>query len=123
MTFGATACTITGLKAKRQYAFSVVAINVVGSSAAATSEKFALQPKVSLRGGPTAAKLAAWRGIASGIGEKTSMSLRGKAAKQNCKIVDGKLIAKVAQADCKVRVTSKYVKTLKQTVIIHTVRR
>lgn len=123
MTFGATECTITGLKAKRQYAFSVVAINVVGSSAASTSEKVALQPKVSLRGGPTAAKLAAWRGIANGIGETTSISLRGKAAKQNCKIVDGKLIAKVAQADCKVRVTSKYVKTLKQTVIIRTVRR
>lgn len=122
-TSGATACTITGLKAKKQYSFSVVAVNVVGSSVAATSEKYSLQPKVSLRSGPTAAKLAAWRGIASGIGETTTMRLRGKAAKQNCKIVDGKLTAKVAQADCKVRVTSKYVKTLSQTVVIRTVRR
>jgi hypothetical protein len=110
------------LKAKKQYSFSVVAVNVVGSSVAATSEKYSLQPKVSLRSGPTAAKLAAWRGIASGIGETTTMRLRGKAAKQNCKIVDGKLTAKVAQADCKVRVTSKYVKTLSQTVVIRTVR-
>ena len=51
------------------------------------------------------------------------MKLIGKAAKQNCRITGGKLVAKVPQADCKVRVTSKYVKTLNRTVVIHTVRR
>ena len=122
-TFGATACTIIGLKAKKQYSFSVVAMNAVGTSAAALTEKYALQPKVSLNGGPTAARLAGWQGIASGIGEITSMKLIGKAAKQNCRITGGKLVAKVPQADCKVRVTSKYVKTLNRTVVIHTVRR
>lgn len=122
-TFGASACTITGLAAKKQHSFSVVATNALGNSAAATTEKYALQPKVSLSGGPTAAKLAGWQGIASGIGEVVSMQLRGKAAKANCKIVNGKLIAKVAKAECKVKVTSRYVKTLQRIINIQTVRR
>lgn len=121
-TNGATSCTIIGLNARKQHSFSVVAINAIGSSAAATSEKYALQPKVSLRTGPTAVKLAGWQGIASGIGEIVSMKLVGKAAKANCKIVGGTLVAKVAQADCKVRVKSRYAKTLTRTVLIRTVR-
>ena len=123
MTFGAQACTITGLARKKLHSFTVVATNALGNSAAATTEKYTLQPKVSLKGGPTAAKLAGWQGIAGGIGEVVSMQLRGKAAKINCKIVNGKLVAKVAKAECKVKVTARYLKTLQRIINIQTVRR
>lgn len=119
-----TSCVIKGLLAKKSYAFSVVAVNVIGASKEAVTEKFGLQPKVSLRGGPKASTLAAWQGIATGIGETTSMQLRGKVAKANCKIVDGRLIAKVAGTQCKVTVKSRYrKKTLSRTIFIQTVRR
>ena len=116
-------CTITGLAARKKYTFSVVASNAFGSGPAGTSERTALQPKVSLSTGPTSRTLAAWLGIATGIGETTSMRLRGKAAKANCKIVDGKLIAKVAGTQCKVTVKSRYLRTLSRTLFIQTVRR
>lgn len=118
-----TWCVITGLVAKKSYSFSVVAVNSLGASNEATSEKVGLQPKVSLRTGPKAATLAAWLGIATGIGEVTSMRLRGKEAKANCKIVDGRLIAKFAGSQCKVTVKSRYLKTLSRTLFIQTVRR
>lgn len=118
-----TSCVIKGLRAKKSYSFAVVAVNVIGASKEATTEKFGLQPKVSLRGGPKASTLAAWQGIATGIGEKTSMRLRGKVAKANCKIVDGRLYAKVAGTQCKVTVKSRYLKTLSRTIFIQTVRR
>ena len=120
VTFGAQACTITGLAPRKQHTFSVVATNALGDSAAATSGKVALQPKVALRGGPTAAKLASWKGLSSGKGVVISMKLVGKAAKANCKIVDGKVIAKVAKAECKVRVKSK---GQVRTINVYTVRR
>lgn len=116
-------CLIKGLRAKKSYTFSVIAVNIVGASEEAKTEKFGLQPKVSLRGGPKASTLAAWQGIATGIGETTSMRLRGKAAKANCKIVDGRLYAKVAGTQCKVTVKSRYLKTLSRTLFIQTVRR
>lgn len=122
-TFGAQACTITGLAAKKQHTFSVVATNALGDSAAATSEKVALQPKVGVRGGPTAVKLAGWQGLSSGKGGVVSMKLVGKAAKANCKIVDGKLIAKVPRAECKLRVKARGAKVEVRTINIYTVRR
>jgi hypothetical protein len=118
-----TSCVIKGLRAKKSYEFSVVAVNVIGASKEAVTEKFGLQPKVSLRGGPKASNLAAWQGIATGIGETTSMRLRGKVAKANCKIIDGRLYAKIAGTQCKVTVKSHYVKTLSRTIFIQTVRR
>ena len=118
-----TSCVIKGLRAKKSYSFTVVAVNVIGASKEAATEKFGLQPKVSLRGGPKASTLAAWQGIATGIGETTSMRLRGKVAKANCKIVDGRLYAKVAGTQCKVTVKSRYLKTLSRTIFIQTVRR
>lgn len=118
-----TSCVIKGLRAKKSYEFSVVAVNVIGASKEAVTEKFGLQPKVSLRGGPKASNLAAWQGIATGIGETTSMRLRGKVAKANCKIIDGRLYAKIAGTQCKVTVKSRYVKTLSRTIFIQTVRR
>lgn len=118
-----SSCTVTGLRANKSYSFSVVAVNLIGASKAAVTEKFGLQPKVSLRGGPKSSTLAAWQGIATGIGEVTSMRLRGKAAKANCKIVDGRLIAKVAGTQCKVTVKSRYLKTISRTLFIQTVRR
>lgn len=123
VTAGELTCVVSGLRAKTSYKLSVVAVNVLGVGKAVTTEKFGLQPKVSLRTGPKASTLAAWQGIATGIGEKTTVSLRGKAARANCKIVDGRLVAKVAGAECKVTVTSRYVKTLKRTILIQTVRR
>lgn len=120
LTFGAQACTIIGLAPRKQHTFSVVATNALGDSAAATSAKVSLQPKVALRGGPTAAKLASWKGLSSGKGVVVSLRLIGKAAKANCKIVDGKVIAKVAKAECKVRVKSK---GQVRTINIYTVRR
>lgn len=128
LTFGAQACTITGLAPRKQHTFSVVATNALGDSVAATSEKVALQPKVALRGGPTAAKLASWKGLSSGKGVVVKLRLIGKAAKANCKIVDGKVIAKVAKAECKVRITALSTKTGAKTdgvrtVNIYTVRR
>lgn len=123
VTTSETSCVIKGLRAKKSYEFSVVAVNVIGASKEAVTEKFGLQPKVSLRGGPKASTLAAWQGIATGIGETTSMRLRGKVAKANCKIVDGRLIAKVAGTQCKVTVKSRYLKTLSRTIFIQTVRR
>jgi len=123
ITFGAQACTITGLSARKQHTFSVVATNALGDSAAAKVASVALQPKVSRRGGPTVAKLAGWQGLASGKGVVLSMKLVGKAAKANCKIVEGKVIAKIAKTECKVRLKARSTKTQVRTINVFTVRR
>jgi hypothetical protein len=118
-----TSCVITGLRPRKSYSFSVVAVNINGASKAAETRKYSLQPKVSLRGGPTKQRLAIWQGISIDTSEVITLRLRGKVARANCKIVDGRLYAKIAGTQCKVTVKARYEKTLTRTVIIQTVRR